>query len=54
MINEKFDKRITILVPQGLHDEFIDKCKKNYKRMSDILRELMIDWVKNNDKKIHN
>ena len=39
---------IMVLVPPELHKKFKKSCTKNYKKMSEVLRDFIIGYVKKN------
>ncbi len=39
-------KRLTILVPETLVEQFQKKCAENYKTMSEALRDFMQKYIK--------
>jgi len=43
-------KKVMISVPQELWTSFQEECKKNYKTASGVIRELIINWSKENEK----
>lgn len=46
MKKEKFTQEIRIVVPPSLHSSFQEKCDNKYKTVSEVLRELMLDYIK--------
>lgn len=48
MNKERADKNITIRVPITLINRFQQTCNSNYKTMSEALRDLMQEYIKNN------
>ena len=46
MIKEKSDKHLTIRVPESLVVKFQAECNKNYKTMSEAMRDLMQKYIK--------
>lgn len=46
MKKEKFTQEIRIVVPPSLYSPFLEKCEKKYKTISEVLRELMVEYVK--------
>lgn len=46
MDKQNADKLLNIRVPQTLFEKFRDKCNENYKTMSEALRDLMQQYIK--------
>jgi metal-responsive CopG/Arc/MetJ family transcriptional regulator len=46
MDKENADKLLNIRVPKTLFEKFRDKCNKKYKTMSEALRDLMQQYIK--------
>jgi hypothetical protein len=46
MKKEKFTQEIRIVVPPSLYNPFLLKCEKRYKTISEVLRELMVEYLK--------
>lgn len=46
MKKEKYTEEIRIVVPPSLYSPFLEKCEKQYKTISQVLRELMLDYIK--------
>ena len=46
MTKEKYTKEIRIVVPPSLYTPFLEECEKEYKTISQVLRELMFEYVK--------
>ena len=51
MKKEKFTREITIVVPPSLFENFNQKCNNKFKTVSEVLRELMLSYVKEEDEK---
>ena len=45
-IKEKFEKDMFIRVQPSLHEQFSKVCNKNYKTVSEAIRELMLRYIK--------
>ena len=45
MKKEKFTEEIRIVVPPSLRLSFQEKCDKKYKTVSEVLRELMVQYI---------
>jgi hypothetical protein len=45
MEKEKFTSEIRIAAPPSLYNKFLEKCKKRYKTVSEVLRELMVEYI---------
>ena len=43
---EKISKKILLSIQPSLYNEFEEKCKKNYKTVSETMRELILKYVK--------
>jgi hypothetical protein len=46
MDKEKLTKDVVIMVQPSLFRKFKSKCKKNYKTVSETMRELMVHYTK--------
>ena len=46
MKKEKYTSEIRIVVPPSLYSPFVEKCNKKYKTISEVLRELMVEYLK--------
>jgi metal-responsive CopG/Arc/MetJ family transcriptional regulator len=44
------DKNITVRVPTVLVEHFQKSCKKNYRTMSQVIRDLMEEYIKRSHK----
>lgn len=51
MKREKLSKLFVMKLPPSLFEQFKNKCSKNYKTMSDLLRDYMIEYVKEEEDK---
>ena len=49
MNKEKAEKMIGIRLPESLMEKFQKVCAKNYKSMSEALRDLMQEYIKRDD-----
>lgn len=47
MDKEKVTKDVVVRVQPSLFKRFQKKCKKNYKTISEVIRDLMFDYIKN-------
>jgi len=45
MKKEKFTEEIRIVVPPSLRSSFQEKCERRYKTISEVLRELMVNYI---------
>jgi len=45
MKKEKFTREIRIVVPPSLYSPFLKKCEKQYKTISEVLRELILSYI---------
>jgi len=45
MKREKFTEEIRVVVPPSLRSSFQAKCEKKYKTISEVLRELMVNYL---------
>ncbi len=45
MKKEKYTEEIRIVAPKSLYDPFLEKCEKQYKTLSQVLRELMLEYI---------
>ena len=50
MDNENFTKEIVVMVQPSLHKQFKSACSKNYKMISEVIRDFMITYIKENKK----
>ena len=50
MKKEKFTREITIVVPPSLFEEFNKKCNNKFKTVSEVLRELMVSYIREDEK----
>ena len=48
MKKEKYTEEIRIVVPPSLYAPFLKKCRKKYKTISEVLRELMVKYIEEN------
>lgn len=48
---EKMTRQVIFQVQQSLYDQFAKTCETNYKKISDVLRELMLDYTKKHEVK---
>jgi len=46
MKKEKNTEEIRIAMPLSLRDSFKETCENNYKTMSEVVRSLILDYVK--------
>lgn len=49
MKKEKFIKEIRIVVPLSLYSSFLEKCDKQYKTISEVLRGLILNYIRKNE-----
>lgn len=45
MKKEKYTEEIRIVAPPSLYNPFVEKCEKQYKTISQVLRELMVMYL---------
>ena len=45
-MKEKIDKKLVLVVQPSLHDNFKQSCESNYKTMSEVLRDFMLQYIK--------
>ena len=52
-MKEKLNKKIIFVVQRSLYNDFKDVCEKEYKTMSEVIRNSMLRYIKEhkNDKK---
>jgi hypothetical protein len=50
-MKENSNKYLTIRIPETLMVKFKNKCDENYKTMSNALRDLIMEYIKNEKKK---
>lgn len=43
---EKMNRQVIFQVQPSLYDQFAKACEANYKKLSDVLRELMLEYTK--------
>jgi DNA-binding transcriptional regulator GbsR (MarR family) len=43
---EKNERQVIFMVQPSLYDQFSEVCEKNYKKVSETLRDLMLEYVK--------
>jgi hypothetical protein len=48
---EKMNRQVIFQVQPTLYDQFAKACEDNYKKISDVLRELMLEYVKKQENK---
>ena len=47
-MKEKLDKKLIIVVQRSLYEKFKDECEKDYKTMSEVLRDFMVRYIGDN------
>lgn len=47
---EKMNRQVIFQVQPSLYYDFANACELNYKRISDVLRELMLEYTKKQGK----
>jgi hypothetical protein len=47
---EKIDEKLTVMVQPTLMSKFRSKCKKEYKTVSSVLRDLMFEYINEENK----
>lgn len=45
MKKEKIDRKLTIVIQPSLMTAFQKKCSEKYKKVSEVLRELMLKYI---------
>lgn len=48
---EKMNRQVIFQVQPTLYDQFAKACETNYKKISDVLRELMLEYAKKQESK---
>jgi ribosomal protein S17E len=48
-MKEKLDKKLIIVVQRSLYEKFKNRCEKDYKTMSEVLRDFMVIYTKEKD-----
>jgi hypothetical protein len=43
---EKLTRDLSVKVHPSLHEQFAQKCKENYRSISDVIREFMVKYIK--------
>jgi metal-responsive CopG/Arc/MetJ family transcriptional regulator len=43
-------KELVVMVQPELHKQFKETCTKNYKMISEVIRDFMIEYIKQNKK----
>ena len=46
MSNERAEKDMQIRVQPSLFEEFKKSCENNYKKVSEVIRELMLEYIR--------
>ena len=49
-MKQKMDREVRIKVPESLYCEFRDKCEKDLKTVSMVIRQLMLEHLENDEK----
>jgi len=47
---EKLTKEIVVMIQPSLYQQFKDKCSENYVSVSEVVRQFIRDYVKQEDK----
>lgn len=47
---EKTERQVIFMVQPSLYDQFSEACEENYKKVSETLRDLMLEYIKKNQK----
>ena len=42
------NKQLIILLPKHVHEKFYEICLSNYKTMSEVLKDFVINYIKKN------
>jgi len=54
-MKEKVDRKMMFVVQKSLYSDFQNVCEEQYKTMSEVIRNLMLQYIKENkDEKINN
>lgn len=48
---EKTERQVIFMVQPSLYDQFSEACEENYKKVSETLRDLMLEYVKKQESK---
>jgi len=48
MEKENVTRDLNVRVHPSLFGEFAEQCKKNYKTISEVIREMMVEYIKKN------
>ena len=48
-MKEKLDKKIVMVVQRTLYEKFKAECQKNYKTMSEVIRDFMLQFIKEHE-----
>jgi hypothetical protein len=51
-MEEKIDRQVIIKVQPSLFERFEKKCKEDYKTVSEVIRHLMLKYIKEDDDKV--
>lgn len=51
---ELMTKKVTFVFPPSLYSEFEQKCHSNYKTPSSVIRDLISDYIGNNNENSQN
>jgi metal-responsive CopG/Arc/MetJ family transcriptional regulator len=43
---EKINREIRVLIQQSLYDQLQNKCDKEYKTLSEVIRDLVLKYIK--------
>jgi len=46
MEKENVSRDLNVRVHPSLFDQFAERCRKNYKTVSEVIRELMAEYIK--------
>jgi metal-responsive CopG/Arc/MetJ family transcriptional regulator len=47
-MKEKLDKKIVFMVQKTLYNDFKNCCESEYKTMSEVVRDFMLQYIKEN------
>ena len=47
-MKEKLDKKLIIVTQRSLYEQFKISCEKNYKSMSEVMRDFMLNYIQEN------
>ena len=45
-MKEKMDKKMVLVVQESLHKDFAHTCESQYKTVSEVIRDFMLQYIK--------